>query len=210
MIVRRTALFGSAAANTPEINRFATALTTHFERTEMLQPNFRAIALSGLAAVLLAGCQADKTGSCPTMTALVSASEESVFVPKSTPDPSNLLYTVEITSVKGDCDVDKKATSADVSLSMHFRATRAPSGASAEYSVPYFVAVTEGTDRVLAKKEFNVQFAFAPGQATADFDDSIASTQVTAKGEKKTYDYQVLVGLQLTKEQLEYNRSQGR
>jgi hypothetical protein len=175
-----------------------------------MQPHtLRVIALTGIAAVALAGCQSDKTGSCPTMTALVAASEQSVFVPKATPDPSNLLYKVEITSVKGDCDVDKKALNADVSLDVHFRATRAPSGTSAEYSVPYFVAVTEGTDRVLAKKTFNVQFAFAPGQATADFSDSIASTEVQSKGEKRTYDYQVLVGLQLTKEQFEYNRSQG-
>lgn len=144
------------------------------------------------------------------MTALVQASEEAVFVPKTTPDPSNQLFAVEITSVKGDCDVDKKATNADVSLEVHFRATRAPSGVAAEYSVPYFVAVTEGTERVLAKKTFTVQFAFAPGQATADFVDSVASTEVTAKGDKRTYDYQVLVGLQLTKEQLEYNRRQGR
>ena len=144
------------------------------------------------------------------MTALVQASEESVFVPKSTPDPSNLLYAVEITSVKGSCDVDKKAMDADVSLDVHFRATRAPSGAGASYSVPYFVAVTEGTDRVLAKKNFTIGFTFAPGQATADFSDSVASTDVKAKGEKRTYDYQVLVGLQLTKEQLDYNHSQGR
>jgi hypothetical protein len=144
------------------------------------------------------------------MTALVDASEQSVFVPKSTPDPSNLLYMIEITSVKGTCDVDKKLTSADVSMDIHFRATRAPSGSAAEYSVPYFVAVTEGTDRVLAKKSFTVQFAFAPGQATADFSDSIASVKVTPTGEKKTYDYQVLAGLQLTKEQLEYKHSQGR
>jgi len=175
----------------------------------MPQPFFRALALAGFTAAFLAGCSADKSGLCPTMTALVQASEESVFVPKSTPDPSNLLYTVEITSVRGSCDVDKKGEGADVSLDVHFRATRAPSGAAASYSVPYFVAVTEGTDRVLAKKNFNIQFSFAPGQATAEFSDSIASTDVKAKGEKRTYDYQVLVGLQLTKEQLDYNRSQG-
>jgi hypothetical protein len=143
------------------------------------------------------------------MTALVAASEASFFVPKATPDPSNLLYRVEITSVKGDCDVDKKALNADVSLEVHFRATRSPSDTPASYSVPYFVAVTEGTDRVLAKKNFNVEFSFVPGQATADFTDTIASTEVQSKGEKRTYDYQVLVGLQLTKEQLQYNHSQG-
>lgn len=143
------------------------------------------------------------------MTALVESSEETVFVPGSTPDPSNMLYTVEITSVKGRCDLSKKSTTADVSLDIDFRASRAPSGVAAQYSVPYFVVVTEGTDRILARKNFTIQFSFAPGQATADFSDSVGSVEVKAKGEKKTYDYQVLAGLQLSKQQLEYNRRQG-
>jgi hypothetical protein len=176
----------------------------------MSQTSIRVLGLAALLSATVAGCTSDRTGSCPTMTALVQASEATVFVPKSTPDPSNLLYTIEITRVKGSCDVDKKATNADVSLTVYFRATRAPSGAAADYSAPYFVVVTEGTQRVLAKKEFTVHFAFAPGQATSDFSDSVASTEVTAKAEKRTYDYQVLVGLQLTKEQLAYNRSLGR
>jgi hypothetical protein len=117
---------------------------------------------------------------------------------------------VEIATVKGDCDVDGKDTQADVSLNIAFHAARSPSGAPAQYRIPYFVAVTEGTDRVLAKKQFWVEFGFAPGQSSADFSDSVASVLVNAKGEKKTYDYQVLVGLQLTKAEYEYNQAQGR
>ena len=144
------------------------------------------------------------------MSALVPTSEETVFRQPGSTDPANQIYRVEITKVDGDCDLDKKSTTADVSLEVHFRATRAPSGAAAEYKVPYFVAVTEGTDRVLTKKQFDVMFAFAPGQTSTDFSDTIASTLVKAEAEKKTYDYQVLVGLQLTKEQLQYNQSRGR
>lgn len=176
----------------------------------MLQPTRLAIALTGILAASLAGCSSEvKNATCPTMTALVDASEASIFVPGSSPDPSNLLYRVEVTRVKGDCDVDKKLTDANVSLTVHFRATRAPSGVAVEYNVPYFVAVTEGTDRVLAKKNFLVHFEFEPGQATTEFSDTVASVDVKSKGEKKSYDYQVLAGLQLTKEQLAYNRSQG-
>ena len=170
----------------------------------------RATALAGFVAALLSGCTSDKTGECPTMTALVPAAEESVFVPGAPKDPSNLLYTVEIMRVKGDCDVDKKDTQADVSLNIDFHAARSPSGVAAQYRIPYFVVVTEGTERVLAKKQFWVEFGFSPGQSAIDFSDSVASVLVNAKGEKKTYDYQVLVGLQLTKAEFEYNRAQER
>ena len=168
----------------------------------------RTLALTGLAVLLLAGCSEDRTGSCPTMTALVPASEASVFKPDAPTDPSNLLYTIEVTSVKGDCDMDKKFTHADVSLNVNFRATRAPSAVAEQYRFPYFVAVTEGTDRVLAKKTFWIPFSFEPGQTSVDFSDSVSSVSVNSVGDKRTYDYQVLVGLQLTKSQYDYNRSQ--
>lgn len=171
----------------------------------MLQKSFRAIALLAAAAAFLGGCQADRTPDCPTMTTLVPTSEASVFVPGSPPDPSNLLYTVEIVKVDSSCDLDKKTSDADVSLDVHFRATRAPTGSAAGYTVPYFVAVTEGTDKVLLKKQFKAELSFAPGQSVVEFTDTVASTQVKPKGEKKAYDYQVLVGLQLTREQLDYN-----
>ena len=48
------------------------------------------------------------------------------------------------------------------------------------------------------------------GNPGLDFSDSVASVKVKPQGEKKTYDYQVLAGLQVTKEQLEYKHSQGR
>jgi hypothetical protein len=176
----------------------------------MTFPIFRASILAVCAAAFLTGCSADRTGECPTMNAVSVVSSQTVFKPGAAPDPSNQLYTVEIMSVKGACSLDKKATTAESSLEISFRATRAPSGDTAQYSVPYFVAVTEGTERVVAKKLFTIDFSFAPGQSTATFSDTVASTEVTARREKKTYDYQVLVGLQLTKEQLDYNRAQNR
>jgi hypothetical protein len=176
----------------------------------MTFPIFRASILAVCSAALLAGCSADRTGECPTMSAVSVVSSQTVFRPGVTPDPSNQLYTVEIMGVKGDCSLDKKATTALSSLQITFRATRAPSGDSAQYSVPYFVAVTEGTDRVVAKKLFSADFSFAPGQSTTSFSDTVASTEVNARREKKTYDYQILVGLQLTKEQLDFNRAQNR
>ena len=164
-----------------------------------------ALAFAGTTGLLLSACSEDKSGSCPTMTALVPASELSVFKPGAPPDPSNLLYTVEIVKVKGTCDMDKKFTHADASLDVDFRATRAPNATAESYRFPYFVAVTEGSDKVLAKNTFWVPFSFQPGQASVDFSDSVSDVTVNSVGDKRTYDYQVLVGLQLTKSQYQYS-----
>ena len=68
---------------------------------------------------------------------------------------------------------------------------------------------TEGTDRLMARQAYSIPFEFAPGQATVTFTDEVKSASLTAKRGELPYDYQVLVGLQITKEQLEYNRNKG-
>jgi hypothetical protein len=107
--------------------------------------------------------------------------------------------------VTGACDVDKKSHQTDASLKIDFRATRAPSGAEARYVVPYFVAVTEGV-RILARRNYSVTLSFQPGQTVASTTDTVGSTQLIVARDKQPYDYQILVGLQLSRAELDYNR----
>jgi hypothetical protein len=139
----------------------------------------------------------------------VETSIGTIFKPNTPFDPANMLYTVEIMEVHGTCDVDKTAVNSSTDITVSFRATRAPSGAAASYKVPYFVSISE-SDRILAKKVYTTEFRFEPGQTTTTFSDTVQSADVTAGKDKKTFDYLVLVGLQLTKEQLDYNRASGR
>jgi hypothetical protein len=161
------------------------------------------------AAALLAGCIAAKTDNCPTMAALLDASSQTIFRQGTSPDPANVLYNVRIVDVSGKCDFNKKKRSADTDLTVTFRATRAPSGEAAQYSANYFVGITEGSDRILTRQAYTVPFEFAPGEATITFTDEVKSAYLAAKYGSLPYDYQVLVGLQITKEQLEYNRNKG-
>jgi hypothetical protein len=55
-----------------------------------------------------------------------------------------------------------------------------------------------------------VAFAFQPGETTTSFEDSVNSLVLTVGRDKKATDYGILVGFQLTKEQLDYNRRAGR
>jgi hypothetical protein len=166
---------------------------------------------AGIAAAfaLLAGCVGQKTDNCPTLAAMLDASSLTVFRQGTTPDPANVLYTVRIVDVTGSCSFNKKKRSADSDVTVTFRATRAPTGDAVQYTVPYFMGITEGTDRVLTREAFSVPFEFAPGEASVTFTDNIKDADVVAKYGSLPYDYQVLVGLQITKEQLEYNRNKG-
>jgi hypothetical protein len=158
---------------------------------------------------VIAGCGTEKANNCPGVSSIIETSVGTVFVPNRPIDPSSMLYTVEITGAHGTCDVDKPALNSSTDVDITFRATRGPNGGGAHYKVPYFVAISQ-SDRILAKKVYSIDFAFEPGETTTTFTDTVKSADVNAGKDKKTFDYLILVGLQLTKEQLDYNRASGR
>jgi hypothetical protein len=164
--------------------------------------------LAAAAFTLLAACSSNSDKNCPTSAALVETSNMTVFPPGASEDPANALYRIAIASVSTDCDIDTKARKADSSLTIHFVATRAPTGQGVSYRVPYFVVVQTGGD-IQSKKVLWAHFSFAPGEASASFEEDVDSTMVKVAGDKQPFDYQLLVGLQLTHDQIEYNRKAG-
>jgi hypothetical protein len=140
---------------------------------------------------------------------LAEASSLTAFPNGTAPDPSHALYTVQMTGATTDCDYDKKFKSADSSLELTFRASRTPTGVPLDASVPYFVAVTGEGGAILTRQRFTVTFHFEPGQATTTFTDNVASVHLDVASDKYPWDYQLLAGLELTKAQLDYNRTVG-
>jgi hypothetical protein len=169
----------------------------------------RKLIIVASAGLLVAGCATEKEKNCPASSVIIETSIATLFKEGTTPDPANILYTVEVAGVQSACAVDKLALNSSSSVDISFRATRAPNGGAVDYKVPYFVAVSQ-FDRLLAKKLYVAEFSFAPGATTATFSESVNSIDVNAGKDKKTFDYVILVGLQLTKEQLDYNRASGR
>ncbi|HEX4532645.1 MAG TPA: hypothetical protein VH000_00320 [Rhizomicrobium sp.] len=160
-------------------------------------------------AMLLAAC-ANKTQDCPDAAALADASSLTAFKQGAPQDLSSILFNVQIVGVKSDCDVSKDTNTCDSSLDIKFRATRSPDGSEQAYSVPYFVVVAGPDNAIIAKNAYSVQFSFAPGQASTTFSDSVDSTVIKMAKGKRGYDYELYVGLQLTKAQMDYNRNLGR
>jgi len=168
----------------------------------------RSILLLAIAAPL-AACSHKGVDNCPGVSSVVETSVATVFGPGPSRDPSNILYTIEISGLKSSCDFDKSAENSQTNLEITFRGTRAPNGAAAHYRVPYFVAVSQ-SDRIVSKRVFSADLGFEPGETSTTFTDTIGAVNVRAGREKHTFDYEILAGLQLTKEQLQYNRTTGR
>jgi hypothetical protein len=167
------------------------------------------IVLASTLVLLGCGTSRPKGFICPAAAALVDAGSLTSLPPGAT-DPSSAAYRVEITHVGTACDYDPDKGEIDARLGITFTATRPPGGDSAQYTVPYFVGVSQEGTSVVDKKAYSVQFAFAPGQTSAEFRDRIESFILKPDADKKSTDYELLVGIQLTKDQLDFNRRVGR
>jgi hypothetical protein len=160
------------------------------------------------SALALSGCgsSAPKGFICPAAAALIDAGSLSVMSPGST----QVLYRVDITSVGTACDDDVDRNRIVARIGINFVATRPSGGGAAQYTVPYFVGLSQSGTTIVDKKLYAAQVTFAPGQRNASFSDRIGSYVIVPAADKKSTDYEMLVGLQLTRDQLDYNRRAGR
>src|SRR6201991_230048 len=136
--------------------------------TFMLRSRF---AVFGLCLLALAGCNTAKVNICPVSVILADAGQMAVFRQGAAQDLSGEAYRVMLIGVSTSCDINKKTGETDSSFHVDFRATRAPSADGAQYTVPYFVAVTRG-DQIIEKRILTVRFSCTPGAARASFDES--------------------------------------
>jgi len=169
---------------------------------------FAAIALAAMA---LSGCGSDSKQAltCPSAAIIAPAESLTTFKKGMHNDPKGELYTVGLIDVKTDCTLDIDNGTTDSTLALRFRAKRAESQSEASYRVPYFVAVSlDG--KVLAKRDIWVNFGFRAGEETSVFRGEVESTVINLENGKKPYEYQLVIGLQLTHDQLEYNKKMSR
>ncbi len=166
--------------------------------------------LAALSILLLAGCQsATQKAMCPAANVLANTASLTVFKKGMEGDPSGELYTVEMTGVRLNCSFDKDEGTTDSDIEVTFSARRAPSGDASDYTVPYYIASVLNGATILDKHIYATAFSFQPGAATATFTAEIPSTVTHLANGKKPWEYGVLAGLQLTREQLDYLKAHG-
>jgi len=164
-----------------------------------------------LAASLLGSCSTERMlAKCPSTGILAEASSMTSFVPGKPMVPANIVYRIDARKVATACSVDKDTRTSDSSLEISFRAYRQKGGGAADYTVPFFVVVNDSDGNLGQKKTYSARLVFQPGQTQVDFVQPIDSFPIKAAHSKQAFDYHLLVGLLLTKQQLEYNRKTDR
>ncbi len=162
-------------------------------------------------AFALSSCGSDvpKGFVCPATASLVDAASITQFAPGAT-DASGMLYKADITRAFSECSYYRDTNTITMRVETDFRATRPLQSNAASYTMPYFIAIAlEGTT-IVDKKNYRVAIAFEPGQASTTVSDRVEDFTFKPSADKKSTDYELLSGIQLTKEQLDYNRKVGR
>jgi hypothetical protein len=168
---------------------------------------FAALAVAASIATLgLSGCQTAKSqANCPVANILASAASMTEFKAGMEGDPSGEIYSIRLTGVQSSCDFDKDEGTTESDVQLTFHATRAPTGDAVSHAVPYFVASLQDGSTVLNKQILAERFSFGPGESEVTFSASVPTTLIKLANGKKPYDYSLLTGLQLTRQQMDFN-----
>ncbi|MFS2318708.1 hypothetical protein RMQ97_12280 [Maricaulis sp. D1M11] len=167
------------------------------------------------AATLLTGCQSvsdalssapPNAGPCPTAFSLYDAHRVVEFEGEQV-NYANVGFTGEILNVRSLCSYyDERPILISMELDMGFG--RGPAADSNVHTYEYFVAVTRRDRGVITKESFPIQVRFDADEDRVFLTETIDAISIPRANETISGgNFEILVGFELTEEQLAYNRS---
>ncbi len=173
-------------------------------------PLFLALALAGCGTRLAQ--QLDDTpnaGACPVAGSIYDAARIVEFAEGSKGNYSDIAFTGEITDVRLFCRYFKDAPlEAEMEIDFAFGKGRAATADSHNYR--YFVAVTRRNGKVLAKEYFDTAADFSRSNVTSKSELVNRITIPRADESISGVNFEIVVGFELSPEQLEFNRGGNR
>ena len=174
------------------------------------------LAATFLAATAVTGCRSSRlaqsldntpnAGPCPVVGSVYDAARYVKFADGSGELYSDIAFTGEITDVRIYCRyTDDIPLAAEIEID--FAYGKGPRADGDSHTYPYFVAVTRRNGKVLAKETFTSQAEFRGKPLTAKSELVNRISIPRADGSISGVNFEVVVGFELTPEQLEFNRA---
>ena len=168
------------------------------------------VVAAGSLLVAVAGCsslnpfkKADPRP-CPSVLALKDAVQTTVYRPGPGRDILDQRFVVDIADISSTCKYSGDALLVSVAIDLIF--TKGPAQEGEAMSVPFFVAITKGGDEILAKQIFDSDIEFPGNRRRAGVREEIDQF-IRLLPDETGAAYEVIVGLQVSEEQLERNRT---
>lgn len=119
-------------------------------------------------------------------------------------DLTDVVFDAGIADVKIACNYTSKG--ANIDLNVLLSAERGPANTSRTATVPYFIAIVDPSRNILAKEVFTKTLTFQPNVSRATDVDQTQELIPLPRG-KSAERYGIVVGMQLTGDEVEYNRN---
>jgi hypothetical protein len=168
------------------------------EETEVREPNF--------FDRMIGNDSRPNVGPCPLMGVLYDNARMVDFATPDTQRYANIEYTAEMQGVRGLCRyVDDDPITMSIEVDMAFG--RGPASTDRRQTYRYWVAVTRRGVAPLAKEYFEVEVDFPRDEAVVTRTERIENIVIPrATPEVSGENFEILVGFELTPEQLQFNR----
>jgi len=177
-------------------------MTAFTFRSSVLRPS--RVLLGLVALPILASCAAEpETRPCPQAVVLSDASRQTKFTGQGR-DLTDVLFEASIQTGSLVCEYDENEL--DVDLEVQVIAARGPANTDRLANITYFVAVARTDQTILARESFDIAIPFPGNRTRVSGLEEIGQVITLAQGETGG-DYRIYVGLDLTREELEYNRA---
>jgi len=168
------------------------------------------------AALLLSGCQSVRDtlgdpepnpGPCPNALALYEA-HRLVEMQGAELLYENVGFTAEILNVVGRCRyTDQSATPIDMEVGVRMAFGRGPAAVGSEKTYQLFVAVTRTDSVVIERQVFPITVRFERGEDRVEVIEEFSPITIPrATPTTSGSNFEVLLGFELTDEQLQFNR----
>lgn len=170
-------------------------------------PASRSLAALAVAALFLGACSwfsgAKRQPPCPRIVVLDDAQRLVRFAPGGGTDLSAMVNDIRMVRAGGNCSYDEEGVEVDMLVTIAAR--RGPADRSRKAPAKYFVAIMNAEEKIIAKRVFDVTLTFPVNIDAGSLTDSLVQKIPLAEGERGSR-YRIIAGLQLTPEQLKYNR----
>ncbi len=176
--------------------------------------SIRRFAAAGLALagtmLVLSGCGIFGSGEvkvCPRVSLLNEAANMTRYRDGPGRDLIDVVYEAKVHDINWSCKyLDNRMR---VEAVIDIIAQKGPASTGANAQVPFFVAIVDRNQNIIAKKTFDSEVEFRDGRRRAGVREEIEQT-VFLKKDEVGDDYEIIVGLQLSEEQLRQNRGRRR
>ncbi|MEO8560411.1 MAG: hypothetical protein ABI439_15165 [Rhodospirillales bacterium] len=166
-----------------------------------------ALLVAALVACTSSAEKSRQQGFCPKGFTVGDAAGMTRFKPGPGRDPTDVQFRAEIVKVESNCEFDKNG--ADIDTKVTIAVQEGPSALNRSASFGYFVAILDGNKRVVARQEFASEFKFEGNRNRMASLEEL-SERIPGLTSKDSANYQIVVGLLVTPDELNYNRQRQR